>query len=189
MTDPSNKNEEKSLVPVPYAVIGAAWLAAVVGANSLAPDLSTIAWWSGPAVALLKFLADAQRFANIHDNPAPIDYKFHAPGVLDAIDEAIKTVPGYFDDVSIQPGFSKIKTNDSSQPLHVEFKINKSHKDGTTPESKKSTVHMWIDIQPLGNNSQLKVRFKCTGRRSELEEITRHIMNRTDELMQQRMKK
>lgn len=188
MTDPSNK-EEKSLVPVPYVVLGAAWLAAIVGAYSLAPDLSTFVWCSGPAIMLLKFMADAQRFAAIHDNPAPIDYKFHAPGVLDAIDEAIKTVPGYFDDVSIQPGFSKIKTNDSSQPLHIEFKIHKNHKDGKTPEEKRSSLHMWVDIQPLGNNSQLKVRFKCTGRRSELEEITRHIMNRTDELMQQRMKK
>lgn len=189
-TEPS-KNEERSAVPVPYSVLGAGWVVLIVGSGSLAPGLTPLALMAGPAVMAFKFFADAERFARIKDNPPPIEYKFHAPGVYAAVDQALKTLPGYFDDVNLTPGFQNINPQ-PGMPMHLEYTITKRHPDENNkhqkPSEAKSSIYMWVYIKPTGNNSQLTMKFKCTGRRILLEEIIDHLMKTIDDLVKQHVK-
>ena len=189
MTDPSSPqpdSEVKSAIPVPYSVLGAGWVVLIVGAGAIAPQLSIIALVAGPAVMGFKFLADYERFTKIKDNPPPKEYKFHAAGVYAQVDQTIKTLSGFFEKVSVSNPFSDINPP-KGQPIHLEYKILLSHPDENQKYQKESqrqsSIYMKVWIKPMGNNCELKIQFKCSGRRLFLEGIMDHIMQNIDELV------
>lgn len=190
MTEPSDKTE-KSLVPIPYSVLGAGWLVLLVGSTSLLPSFLWLALLAGPAVMAAKFFDDAERFARMKENPPPKEYKFHAEGVYDAVDQALKTLPGYFDGTTVTQPFRNVNPQ-KGMPMHVEYSITRKHEDENNkhqkPSDMKSNLYMKAFIARMGNNSMLTVQFKCTGRRLELEEMIDHIMGTIDGLVQQHMK-
>ena len=185
MTETSD-NEERSAVPIPYSVITAGWVVLIIGSTSLVPQLSWLAWLLGPLVIAAKFFCDYQRFARLKDNPPAIEYKFHPEGVFAAVDQALKTLPGYFEEASINQSFRNV-TPQKGLPIHLEYSITCRHQDNENryqkPSDMKSTLYMWVYIKRLGNNCELTMKFKCSGRRILLEEIINHLTAKIDELV------
>lgn len=185
-----NKKEEKSeksAVPIPYSVIGAGWIVLMIGSTAFVPQLAWLALIAGPALMLAKVFADADRFARMKDNPPAKKYNFHGEGVLDAFEEAVKTLPGYFKDSSVYLVFRNVTAQKG--PMKVEYSITLRHPDENNknqkPSEAKSTLYMRAFITRLGNNSELQLQFQCEGDRLLLEKVMDHLTARIDELVAQ----
>lgn len=193
MTDPSSEKEqeERSLVPVPYSVLGLGWVVLVIGAGSLAPQLSGIAWLCGPVIIGAKFIADGERFASKKDNPPPIQYNFHAEGVYAAVDQALKTLPGFFEKTSVSQVFENTNPQ-KGEPFHLEYSVTVRHPDERNKYQKesesKSTLYVKIWIKRMANGSELKAQYKCTGSRMLLEKVIDHIASTIDDLVSKHKK-
>lgn len=189
MSEQNNKEEKeaKSAVPIPYSVIGAGWIVLMIGATAFVPPLAWLAFIAGPALMIAKVCADAERFAKMKDNPPAKKYDFHGEGVLDAFEEAVKTLPGYFKDTSVYLVFRNVTVQKG--PMKVEYSITLRHPDednkNQKPSEAKSTLYIRAFITRLGNNSELKLQFQCEGDRLLLEPVIDHLMAKIDELTAQ----
>lgn len=194
MSETSNQSQNsESVVPVPYSVIAVSWVVLIAGANSVAPQLSVWAWLAGPAVLIFKLMTDAERFAKIKENPAPVVYNFHAAGVYAAIDQTLKTLPGQFQNISVRTEFQNLAPP-KNMPMHIEASIILRHPDinrAQVPKAKqadmKSTIYMQAWIKPNGNQSELTLKFRCdplVGRKP-LEDVIDHVTKSISEVVQQ----
>lgn len=192
MTEASDKNAEKAgaknPVPVPYSVLAVGWAVSILGANAFLPQVALLAWLGGPAVMLLKLISDADRFAFMKDNPEPKEYKFHAAGVYECVDQAIRTIGSEFPEAAYNQPLKDLEVKKKDQPLQVDYSIKLRHdeKGSERKNTATSLLYIYVFITPKGNNCQLKFKFKCTGDRLKLEEMIDYIVKRVDELVIQK---
>jgi hypothetical protein len=189
-TDNADANIPASKLPIPYSVLAAMWAVSLIGCNSLAPQLSLLAWLLGPAVLLAKLVVDADDIAKKKDRPPAIQYKFNYPRVYAAVDETMRRLPGQFITVSVSTPFSNL-TPQKGEPLKVDYLVTVRHPDVNRkqlPAAKQndptSKIYARVVILPKGNNSEFKIEFDCTALESrlQLDEIIDYIMDNIDEL-------
>ena len=178
-------------LPIPYLVIIVGWLVLLVIWNRLSHEIPFLVWLLGPALLLAKVYLDAQRIGRIKDNPVPITYNFHAPGVWAQLDETIKTLPGSFKNIQVHPYYQNLNPP-KGMPMQLHATITLRHPEvdkNHVPESKrndmKSTLTMIAAITPMGNQSQLKLTFQADPliSRQPLDEIIDHINKQVDTLV------
>jgi hypothetical protein len=186
----------KHPIPVPYPVLALAWLVALLATNRFFHDISFYVWLAGPAVILLKVYYDAEIIGLTKDNPPPRQYDFHAPGVWAQLDQTIKTLPGYFTNVSVYVNYQNLNPP-KGMPMQLDATITVRHPDvdkGTVPAAKqndmKSTITLKTTIMPMGNTCLLTMKFKTDPLigRKPLDPIIDHICDYVDQLVKQHIK-
>jgi hypothetical protein len=183
-------------LPVPYAVIGAVWVVALIALNKFYHQIDWTAWVAGPALLLLKVFIDADRIGKIKDNPEPRTYKFHAPGVWAQLDQTLKTLPGFFKNVHAQVNYQNLHPP-KGMPLQIDATITMQHPDvdkTQVPPGKannmKSVLIMHATLMPQGNQTLVSYKFTTDPllSRRPLDEIIDHIQNHTEYLVKQHTK-
>jgi hypothetical protein len=183
-------------LPVPYAVIGAAWVVLLIVLNKFHQPIEWWIWVSGPALMLLKVFIDADRIGKIKDNPEPRTYNFHAPGVWAQLDQTLKTLSGFFKDVHTQINYQNLHPP-KGMPLQIDATITMQHPDvdktavpAGKANSMKSVLVMHVTLMPQGNQTVVTYRFTADPliSRRPLDQIIDHIQDHTDYLVKQHTK-
>ncbi len=195
MSDPSsNKPEDQSAVPVPYSVLALGWIVSGIASNVVAPPLAPIVWMAGPCIMAYKFKKDGDRFAAKKDNPAPKLYSVPKEVVFHAFDQAIETLPGYFENVSIKRGYQNIHPQ-SGLPMHIERTVYLDHPEIDRKQltgSQKPTSDLFIRcyISEDGKQTNLSLQYTCRPliTRGGLDPIIEHIQTLIDQIVEQHKK-
>ncbi len=184
------------LIPIPYAVLLLAWVVLLIGLNKIYHQIAPIFWLAGPGLILAKVYFDAERIGRIKDNPPPVTYNFHAPGVWAQLDQTIKTLPGYFKNVQVYVNYQNLNPP-KGMPMQMDATITMQHPEvdkAQLPVHKqsamKSTIAMHALITPKGNQAELHLQFRTDPllSRTPLDPIIAHIQTYTDALVKQHAK-
>lgn len=183
-------------LPVPFAVIAAVWVVALIALHKIYNQIDWTAWAAGPALLLLKVFIESDRIGKLLDNPEPQTYNFHAPGVWAQLDQTLKTLPGFFKNVHTQINYQNLHPP-KGMPLQLEATITMQHPDIDKNEaplgkgnSMKSVLTMNATLLPQGNQTILTYKFKTDPlvSRRPLNEIITHIQTHTAYLISQHSK-
>lgn len=97
--NPDQPSQAAHPIPVPYSVLALAWVVALIACYRFLHEIPFIAWLFGPALLLAKVYVDAEAIGKGKDNPPPVTYNLHAQGVWAQLEQTIKTLPMYFQNV------------------------------------------------------------------------------------------
>ncbi len=189
-----NKSIQESAVPVPYSVLALGWVVSGIVSNVVAPPLAPIIWLVGPCIMAYKFKKDGDRFAAQKDNPGPKLYNVPREVVLHAFDQAIKTLPGYFNNLHIQRGYENIHPQ-GGLPMHLEYTVHLDHPEVDRKQllpNQKPTSDLFIRVYISEENKQtnLSMQFVCRPliTRGGLDPIIEHLTKRIDDIVEQHKK-
>lgn len=180
-------------IPLPYPVIFLLWVIVLIACQRFYHAINIWLWFVGPGLALLKLYFDAEVIGQIRDNPAPRYYSFHAPGVWAQLEQTLKTLPGYFKNVSVNINYQLLQPP-KGKPMQLDAIITMTHPDvdkSTLDPSKqndmKSRLVLSSTIMPMGNKCILTLRFKTDPLlgRQPLDEVIMHICDHVDKLVSQ----
>lgn len=197
MNEPNNQRPKevdlRDLLPVPYSIITMGWVVLLVLWNRLFHEIPWLVWLSGPVVLLTKVFLDAERIGRIKDNPSPVIYNFHAPGVWAQLDQTIRTVPASFKNVQTHIDYQNLNPQ-KDKPMQMDVTItlrhpdvDKSHVSPAKQFDMKSTIVMNALITPMGNQTKLEMTFKTDAliTRRPLDEIIDYIQQNVTALVEQ----
>lgn len=186
----------KHPIPLPYPVIALAWIVMLLASYRFFHEINLLLWFVGPGLAVAKIYFDAEVIGYMRANPEPRLYSLAQEGVYAELEQTIKTLPGYFKNLSFNFNY-QLKHPPKGLPMQLHAIITLQHPgvDKTLlPPAKqydmKSILKMEAAILKVGNKTQLTYIFKpdpLLGRQ-QLDDIILHICQHTDYLVSQRVK-